>query len=674
MDNLSFDIEELLSDVESLKISALTHAANITPFIEGRTIGAGCNPAKNGDQSESNRLDTDPSDQENIKYAPDLKITFSNRADSVGSYPNSRQVGISECRAVSVRMYQQDVERKRIQDVQKELAERHARVREADRLRDSQLEEKLRKAELDVARRIREKEQKLLDDLREQERVANELERQRLAEIESENKRSAEKSQLLKRQEEEKRRKLSMLTAIFSHHTNFHSMTDDVTKMLAAVDKDYANNFSKEKKVVQALVRSFEQLLHGVNINREATQPDVDKAGELCKYMEKTIAEVAEMMSRIQAEIAERVKKEAEQQTQAAQKQEQGQQQQSVAVAAVPATQDTTDTSAVPKATQQISSQPHPLAAFVSQESLAFYMGIKSFYEQHQTAVKALLEDASMKAYRFNCQKVINTPVNAISVVSREHFVDKFNKLDALLGGQSIKIGDTAVSINGHPLGRVYCTMLLAKKFVSQADTMISSNAPAAFPIAAIVVGLWQKYPDFGKFFLAYLHKECPYLVPYFLPQLEGQTQDDYLKGIGYRFSSEGVLEKQDQYLKRMTGLARLYAAVIVSNPRRGESAPHPHGLEYGWKWLCNILNLGPLPDICATLITEMLQTTGGMLWATYGKQFVKLLRLMQEQYLPALKKVDEGGPKARLEGLVGKIASEGRIDRPEGMFSPDFW
>lgn len=206
-----------------------------------------------------------------------------------------------------------------------------------------------------------------------------------------------------------------------------------------------------------------------------------------------------------------------------------------------------------------------------------------------------------------------------------------------------------------------------------QADTMISSNAPAAFPIAAIVVGLWQKYPEFGKFFLAYLHKDCPYLVPYFLPLLEGQSQEDYLKSLGYRFV-DGALEKHDQYLKRMTGLARLYAAVVVSNPRRGETAPHPHSLECGWRWLCNILNLNPLPDICATLITEFLQTAGPSLWACYGKQFVKLLKVMHEQYLPALNKVDEGGPKARLEALIAKITAEGKIDRPEGMLSPDFW
>lgn len=59
---------------------------------------------------------------------------------------------------------------------------------------------------------------------------------------------------------------------------------------------------------------------------------------------------------------------------------------------------------------------------------------------------------------------------------------------------------------------------------------MISSNAQAAFPIAACLVALWQKFPDLGKLVLFHIYKECPYLVPYFIPQVEGQSNEDYIK------------------------------------------------------------------------------------------------------------------------------------------------
>ncbi|XP_062558791.1 mRNA export factor Gle1 [Armigeres subalbatus] len=672
MTALKLDLDDLLSDINSLKISALSNAARVSPQVRGRTIGPGCRRFS-ADQQEHERNESTILSERNPnghfvevagRFAPDLKVSISNRSDvGKGGTPISRKVDISDCGAISSQRYHQELERKRIREMKQELERRQARIREADRVRGLQLEERIKKAESEAARKAQEAEQKLMEAIREQERIAMEFEQRRRAEIDEENRRLAEVSQQLKKKEEEVKKRHAMFEAIRGSHTNFRKMTDVFTKTLMGIDIEFSVQFNAQKKTVQGLIKSFDQLLQGVFSAREVVQHEVDKAAELCKSMDQANAEVVEIMNRIQKEIADRLQKEEQQK----------QSQQKVAEVAPQPAQDTTDTNQSKAAQPTVSNQPDPLAAFASTESRAFYREIKTFYEQHQAAVKVLLDDPSMKAYRFNCSKVINTPVNTISAVSREHLVDKFNKLDAFLSGQPAKTGDVSVSINGHPLGRTYCTMLLAKKFVGQADTMISSNAPAAFPIATIVVGLWQKYPEFGKFFLAYLHKECPYLVPYFLPQLEGQSQEEYLKSIGYRFT-ENVLEKQDQYLKRMTGMARLYAAIVVSSPRRGEASAHPHGLECGWRWFCNMLNLSPLPDICATVITEFLQTAGGSLWAIYGKQFVKVLKVVQEQYLPALNKVDEGGPKTRLEGLIAKITSEGKIDRPEGMLGPDFW
>ncbi|XP_053684569.1 mRNA export factor Gle1 [Sabethes cyaneus] len=685
MSNISFNVDDLLADFHPLKISALCNAARISPLIKGCTIGP--NSTENGlpkenDSSLGNEADrpatvskkheraaNDVGDR--LKYVPDLTVTVRNpaRRSLDSSTCSARRVDISDCRAISVKLHEQELELTRKKEMRKEMERRQARIREADRHRDLIHEDRIRRASEEAARRNQEYEQKILEASSALARQAEEYEKQRKAEIDRENRRMAEVSLQLKLKQEEIKRRHAMFNAILEQQATFRKMTEVFNKTLLSVDKEYLGNFASQNKSAYGLVKAFEQLFQSVRENKEVKQEDVDRACELCKSMEQTNTEVFDIKNRLQQEIAERIKKDEEQQqAQAAGKQ---QPQPAEAEVAPPSAQDTTDTNSK---VAPSSNEPHPLAAFVSRESLAFYSGIKSFYEQHQAAVKVLLDDANMKSYRFNCQKVINTPVNAISAVSREHFVDKFQRLDALLAGHPVKIGDAVVSIDGHPLGRTYCTMLLAKKFVSQADTMISSNAPAAFPIAAIIVALWQRYPDFGRFFLAYLHKECPYLVPYFLPQLEGQSHEDYFKSIGYRYSSDGTLEQQDQYLKRMTGLVRLYSAVIVSNPRRGETAPHPHSLECGWRWLCSILNLQPLPDICATLITEFLAMAGGLLWAHYGKQFVKVLRVLQQQYLPALNKVDEGGPKARLEGLIAKITAEGRIDRPEGMLSSDFW
>lgn len=268
--------------------------------------------------------------------------------------------------------------------------------------------------------------------------------------------------------------------------------------------------------------------------------------------------------------------------------------------------------------------------------------------------------DDSMKKYRSDCQKNINIPVNAISAVSRQHIQDKYDKLFSFVTTQPA-------------LGKDYCILVMAKKFVGQGETTISSNPQAAFPVASVIVSLWKSIPEFGQLFLAYVFKECPFLVPYFIPQKKGQSIEEYSKILGYRMT-DGQLEAQDMYLKRQTGVARLYAAVMITSGRQQDGPSHPYGIEHAWRWLTNFVALDPLPDICATLIMEILQIVGSDLWSTYGKQFVKLLIYIQQQYFPKLSAVDEGGPKARFELLLRKFLQEGQIQKPQGILPPGFW
>ncbi|XP_035893511.1 nucleoporin Gle1 [Anopheles stephensi] len=696
----NFNVEELLSGFDSMKISALRNAAKLSPLIKERTIGPDCvdlSQKKVAGPPSPGKVESNDATKEND---PNL----SNEGPSTNGTPKSVEKkkpttahfnatvhnDAADCAAVQLKLHQQDIERQRVASVQKTLAERQTKIRLADEVREAQLAENLQQAALNAARKEKDTEQRLLNAMKEQEKLAQEASARRQAEIEQENRRLNDIQAQLRRRQEEMRKKAQLLDALRTHIGQFRVGTETFTKALTVIGVQHATKFTNQKKSVRVLQKDFELLLQTVNTNQEVSQAEVDQAAEYCKLLDQVNAEVTEILAQIEAS-----------QKQQQEEQEKLEQAKAAEVPVVPASgqeqpvqqtdtkpTDSTDsgtgvtpaasaTAPAPAITSQATDN-EPFFQPVSPECLQFYNEIKSFYEQHQTAVKQLMDDPSMKAYRFNCQKAINVPVNAISAVNRDHFIDKYQKLAALLSGQNVKAGDGMVSINGHPLGRTYCTMLLAKKFVSQADTSISSNASAAFPVAAIAVALWQRFPDFGRFFLAYLHRECPYLVPYYLPQLEGQSQEDFLKTLGYRFADGGVLEKQDQYLKRMSGLARLYAAVIITIPRKDDPTPHPHGLEYGWRWLTNILNRFPQPDICATLLAEFLQTAGADLHAAYGKQFIKVLQVLRGDYMTALNRIDTGGPKARLEGLVGKmlnlLALEGRVERPEGMLSVNFW
>ncbi|XP_050079784.1 mRNA export factor Gle1 [Anopheles maculipalpis] len=685
--NSTFNVEELLSGFDSMKISALRNAAKLSPLIKERTIGPDCvdlsqkkiiEPTPSPGKVETNDAtkENNPNVSNEVPTTHGTPKSVEKKKATVTQFTASVHNDATDCAAVQLKLHQQDIERQRLASVQKTLAERQTKIRLADEEREAQLAKNLQEAVLNAARKEKDTEQRLLNAIKEQEQLAQEASARRQAEIEQEYRRLNDIQAQLKRRQEEMRRRAQLLETLRTYIGQFRVGTETFTKALTVIGVQHATKFTNQKKAVRMLQKDFELLLQTVNANQEVSQTEVDQAADFCKLLDQVNAEVTEILAQIET----------------SQKQQEQEKLEQAKASEVPAAQDqpvqqtdtkptdstdsvgaggASETAAVP-AIQ--TTENEPFFQPVSPECLQFYNEIKTFYEQHQTAVKQLMDDPSMKTYRFNCQKAINVPVNAISAVNREHFIDKYNKLAALLSGQNVKAGDGVVSINGHPLGRTYCTMLLAKKFVSQADTSISSNASAAFPVAAIAVALWQRFPDFGRFFLAYLHRECPYLVPYYLPQLEGQSQEEFLKTLGYRFADGGVLEKQDQYLKRMSGLARLYAAVIITIPRKDDPTPHPHGIEYGWRWLTNILNRFPQPDICATLILEFLQTAGSDLHAVYGNQFIKVLQVLRGDYMTALNRIDTGGPKARLEGLIGKILTEGRIERPEGVMSVNFW
>lgn len=100
-------------------------------------------------------------------------------------------------------------------------------------------------------------------------------------------------------------------------------------------------------------------------------------------------------------------------------------------------------------------------------------------------------------------------------------------------------------------------------------------------------------------------------------------------------------MEEQEQYLKRISGLQRLYSAVLITKLRRGQQhADHPHGIENGWFWLSDFLMLDPLPGISSTLLLEFIQICGSEMWQIYRKQFMKLMIVLHEQYILKLNKV----------------------------------
>ncbi|XP_070204617.1 mRNA export factor GLE1-like [Littorina saxatilis] len=295
---------------------------------------------------------------------------------------------------------------------------------------------------------------------------------------------------------------------------------------------------------------------------------------------------------------------------------------------------------------------------------------------QMDAALQPFVGDQQMKKVRFDLQRAVNTPVNAISAVNSAHLRDKLMRLRCLLKGEMVEVIGKRVSAQAVPQGITFCKNLVAKMIARKADEQVSSSHESAYGVAAVAVGLWCEFPDVGELLMAHLQALCPYVVPFYPPRLPNQSTVDYHKTLGYRVDEDGTIEQQDKFLRRMSGLMRLYAAIMVTSPPQGAQLAHPHGLEHAWIWLTRMLNLQPNPDITAAAVYDMLQVTGNFLLKAYRVQFVKLIYCLYKVFLPKLKAVAAGtGPVSRLETfLETTMKNSAFIPEPEGYINPRFW
>lgn len=315
---------------------------------------------------------------------------------------------------------------------------------------------------------------------------------------------------------------------------------------------------------------------------------------------------------------------------------------------------------------------PTIIEKYVSRTNFKQYSELQQFLENYQASYKELSDDENLKQFKFDLKKAVNIPVNALSAVSTQHLMDKYKRLHNLLSGKPVIIGETQIIASKHPQGIKFCTDLLAKKFVLQGDLMISSNPEAAFCYGAVIVALWNDFPDFGKLLLAHFYEDCPYLVPWYVPRSAAQTNEEYYKSQGYKYT-DGVVEKQDKFLKRMTGIMRLYSAILVTKPKKGH-ATNPHGLAQGWRWLASILNLEPRLDVTATMLHVFFEIAGYSMQSVYNKMFHKVVRFVREKYMPMLAKIDSGGPVTRLNVLLEEYRVKESFESPSGVLPSSFW
>lgn len=94
-----------------------------------------------------------------------------------------------------------------------------------------------------------------------------------------------------------------------------------------------------------------------------------------------------------------------------------------------------------------------------------------------------------------------------------------------------------------------------------------------------------------------------------------------------------------------MSGLIRFFCKLLI---RRGP--PFDSQSDYAWRWMSDMMNLPPRPNITAILFRIFLEETGESMLKEYSKQFVKIIGVVGEKYLPRLRSVTTDDQMTRLQ------------------------
>ncbi|XP_061622379.1 mRNA export factor GLE1 isoform X2 [Phyllopteryx taeniolatus] len=311
--------------------------------------------------------------------------------------------------------------------------------------------------------------------------------------------------------------------------------------------------------------------------------------------------------------------------------------------------------------------------------TLKWYKELQESLTQCTQSIEQLSssKDVQTKRLKLELQKAATIPISQISANSGSRLREIFERLDKLLSGQAVVSAGKSISTSHHPQGLDFVFYKVAEKFVKQGEEEVASHHEAAFPIGVTASGIWQLQPRFGDLLLGHLHKKCPYAVPHYPRMKDGTPVDEYQRILGYRVDDSGV-EGQDSFMKRMSGMIRLYAAIIqLKWPFDSKHGLPTHGLNHGWRWLAQMLNMEPIADITATLLFDFLEVCGHALLKSYQGQFWKVLLLLKEQYLPRIEAVTSSGQMgsvSRLKLFLEKLLRERQLSPPKGELTSIFW
>lgn len=180
-----------------------------------------------------------------------------------------------------------------------------------------------------------------------------------------------------------------------------------------------------------------------------------------------------------------------------------------------------------------------------------------------------------------------------------------------------------------------------------------------ALQLAQVIVILWASHVEFGRLFMCHLVMSCPYVIPYFPVLEQGQTEEDYLRTLGYRMQKAGGAEPEESFTERVTACIELYAMVMQCDAQIGGGGgglAHPHDLNNAWRWLAEIVNGEVAPEMTALILESFVRIASSKMSLVYGRQFRKMLVMIKFHFVPKIERATEVNQRATLMKLKSTL------------------
>eukprot|EP00890_Picochlorum_soloecismus_P006456 jgi/Picsp_1/6811/NSC_04150-R1_protein len=270
-----------------------------------------------------------------------------------------------------------------------------------------------------------------------------------------------------------------------------------------------------------------------------------------------------------------------------------------------------------------------------------------SILQDYNNELKSFCDDKSMKDVRRGAKKFIILAVQQISA-TQEQVGKKSTNLLHFISDQ-------------HSLQQKFCLVTLANKMLSQCEVQVTRLHSFAFPLGEVSVAVGQRYPDFLPVLLALMQKECPLIVPsLYLLGKDGVKDTKYFKSMAFKLEpasemgardgkSSLLVEAEEEYVNRLQGYVRLYAAILQS-----DKSVDGFGPGACWTYAAHLLNALPACRYSACALDAFLSIAGYKMFLSFKSQFLKLMAYTKDIFLQELSAVaDATAVATRLHSYI---------------------